>query len=86
MLFHVDNVDNFVHNLIFQGFSIFSKVDNFLCTNSPFPHKSTYPHFKKEFVQSANFNIFRHSTLKNIVFTISGKIQTNPTSTHIFPL
>ena len=40
----------------------------------------------KEFVQSANFNIFRHSTLKNIVFTISGKIQTNPTSTHIFPL
>ena len=35
MLFHVDNVDNFVHNLIFQRFSIFWKVENFCWTNSP---------------------------------------------------
>ena len=35
MLFHVDNVDNFVHNLIFQRFSIFEKVENFSHTNSP---------------------------------------------------
>ena len=35
MLFHVDNVDNFVHNLIFQHFFIFLKVENFLPINSP---------------------------------------------------
>ena len=35
MLFHVDNVDNFVYNLIFQRFSIFWKVENFFWTNSP---------------------------------------------------
>ena len=35
MLFHVDNVDNFVHNLIFQRFFIFTKVDNFTFTNAP---------------------------------------------------
>ena len=35
MLFHVDNVDNFVHNLIFQRFFVFGEVDNFLYTNSP---------------------------------------------------
>ena len=35
MLFHVDNVDNFVHNLIFQHFFIFLKVGNFLPINSP---------------------------------------------------
>ena len=29
IIIHVDNVDNFVHNLIFQGFSIFLQVDNF---------------------------------------------------------
>ena len=35
MLFHVDNVDNFVYNLIFQRFSRFQKVENFSHTNSP---------------------------------------------------
>ena len=41
-----------------------------------------YPHFQNLFVQSANFNIFRLSPLKNIVFTISVKLQTIPPATH----
>ena len=35
MVILVDNVDNFVHNLIFQHFFIFLKVENFLPINSP---------------------------------------------------
>ena len=71
MLFHVDNVDNFVHNLIFQHFFIFLKVENFLPINSPI---------------HIFFKSFRHFPLQNIVFTIPYKIHTNQFYSLTIPL
>lgn len=80
MLFHVDNVDNFVHNLIFQHFFIFLKVENFLPINSPI-----HIFFKSlcNLLISTLFDIF---PLQNIVFTIPYKIHTNQFYSLTIPL